>query len=82
MAAFGVNGGIVAWLYLDAPPATLIPGRTNGTLREGELTDGEVINVLAGQGVAGLLTAMRAGDTYVNVHTTQFSGGEVRGQID
>ena len=28
-----------------------------------------------------LLDAMRAGDTYVNVHTTQFPGGEIRGQI-
>ena len=29
-----------------------------------------------------LLEAMRAGNTYVNVHTTQYRSGEIRGQIE
>jgi hypothetical protein len=29
-----------------------------------------------------VIAAMRAGVTYANVHTAQFPGGEVRGQIE
>mgnify|MGYP006389280705 CR=1 FL=1 len=36
--------------------------------------------LLAGQ-LGELVAAMRAGVTYVNVHTTQFPGGEIRGQL-
>jgi hypothetical protein len=41
----------------------------------------------AGQGIQPgefeeLLRAIRAGKTYVNVHTTKFPGGEIRSQID
>jgi len=81
LAPAGTNGGIVAWLYPSAPPAVLIPGRTDGILAEGTIADAQVIGGLAGQGVAGLLAAMQAGNTYANVHTTQLPGGEVRGQI-
>jgi hypothetical protein len=28
-----------------------------------------------------LMALIQAGDTYVNVHTTQFTGGEIRGQM-
>jgi hypothetical protein len=31
--------------------------------------------------LADMLEAMAAGGTYVNVHTTQFRGGEIRGQV-
>jgi hypothetical protein len=80
-APAGVNGGIVAWLYPPAPPAQLIPGRSDGILAEGVITDAQVIGSLAGTGVAGLLAQIRAGNTYANVHTLQFPGGEVRGQV-
>jgi hypothetical protein len=41
----------------------------------------------AGQGIAAgefdeFIAAMRAGVTYANVHTAQFPGGEIRGQIE
>ena len=40
----------------------------------------------AGQGIAPgqideLMRAMRAGVTYADLHTTQYPGGEIRGQI-
>jgi hypothetical protein len=75
------TGGIVVWLYPDGPPATLIPGRTNGTLAEGDITDADVIGALAGQGIEGLLEAIEAGNTYVNVHTSANPPGEIRGQL-
>ena len=81
MAPPGVNGGIVVWLYPSAPPAQLIPGRSQGRLAEGEITQASVVNALAGQPLSALLTAMQAGNTYVNVHTSQFPGGEIRGQL-
>jgi hypothetical protein len=80
-APAGTNGGIVAWLYPSAPPSQLIPGRSQGILAEGVITDAQVIGSLAGTGVAGLLAEIRAGNTYTNVHTSQFPPGEVRGQI-
>jgi hypothetical protein len=82
MAPAGSNGGIVAWLYPAAPPAMLIPGRTQGTLTEGSITAANLVNALAGQPLGALLNAMQAGNTYVNVHTSQFPPGEIRGQID
>lgn len=30
---------------------------------------------------ADLFSAMRAGNTYLNIHTSQFGGGEIRGQL-
>ena len=80
--AFGVSGGIVAWLYPPAPPLQLIPGTFQGTLGEGAITDAQVIGSLAGTGLAGLLAEIRAGNTYVNVHTLAHPPGEIRGQID
>jgi hypothetical protein len=78
----GVSGGIVVWLYPAAPPAQLIPGRTQGVLFEGTITDADVVGTLLGQGLEGLLREIRAGNTYVNIHTLQFPPGEIRGQID
>jgi hypothetical protein len=80
-APAGVNGGIVVWLYPAAPPPSLIPGRSDGVLAEGVITDANVIGSLAGTGIAGLLAAIRAENTYVNAHTSQLQPGEIRGQI-
>jgi hypothetical protein len=81
-AAAGINGPIVVWLYPSAPPATLIPGRSQGTLAEGVITDASLVGPMAGQTLAALLNEIEAENTYVNVHTSQFPGGEIRGQID
>jgi hypothetical protein len=82
LAPAGANGGIVVWLYPSAPPAQLIPGRSDGVLAEGVITASSLVGSLAGQPLSALLAAMRDGRTYVNVHTSQFPPGEIRGQID
>ena len=82
LAAAGSNGGIVAWLYPPAPPLQLIPGRSQGTLGEGEITAASLVGSLAGKPLSDLIAAMQNGGAYVNVHTTQFPPGEIRGQID
>ncbi|MDZ7691457.1 MAG: CHRD domain-containing protein [Balneolaceae bacterium] len=80
-APAGQNGGVVVWLYPDSPPPQLIEGRFQGVLAEGTITADDLVGSLAGQSLAALIEEMRAGNTYVNVHTTQNPGGEVRGQI-
>jgi hypothetical protein len=84
----GTNGPVVLFLYPAAPPAVLIPGRTDGILSEGVATSGNVIvrpdSEVCPGGVAhldDLVEKMRTGGAYVNVHTSANPGGEIRGQI-
>ncbi len=77
----GVNGPVVAWLYPSGPPAMLIPGRFSGVLAEGTITASDLVGPLAGMCLSDLVTQMEAGNTYVNIHTTQYPAGEIRGQI-
>jgi CHRD domain len=76
-----VNGGVSAFLCGGGGKAAC---PASGTVT-GTVVAGDVIGP-AGQGIAAgefqeLLAAMRAGFTYVNVHTSNFTGGELRGQI-
>lgn len=80
-APAGQNGGVVAWLYPDGPPAQLIEGRSDGTLATGVITDADLVGSLEGQTVADLVDEISAGNAYVNVHTSQYPGGEIRGQL-
>jgi hypothetical protein len=81
LAPPGSNGAVVAWLYPSAPPAQPIPGEFNGVLGEGVITAASLVGPLQGQPLSALVEAMHAGNTYVNVHTSQFPPGEIRGQI-
>jgi hypothetical protein len=81
LAPAGVNGPVVVWLYPSAPPPQLIEGRFDGILAEGVITEADLVGPLAGQPLSALIEAMAAGNTYINVHTSQYPGGEVRGQI-
>jgi hypothetical protein len=81
LAPAGVNGPVVVWLYPDGPPPQLIEGRSSGVLATGTITADDLVGPLAGASLDDLLDAMRAGNTYVNVHTSQYPAGEVRGQI-
>jgi hypothetical protein len=81
LAPADTTGPIVVWLYPDAPPAQLIDGRFDGVLAEGTITAENLMGPLAGMSLSDLVAQMEAGNTYVNVHTTQHSSGEIRGQI-
>jgi hypothetical protein len=81
-APTGVNGPVVLWLYPNQPPAQLIPGGFRGVLRARTVTAADLVGQLAGQPLSALVDLMRAGETYVNVHTAQIPAGEVRGQIE
>ena len=78
----GVAGGIAVGFCggtgagaCPPPPATL-----TGTITSASVT-GPTDQGLAAGDLPALLTAMRAGVTYVNVHTTLFPSGEIRGQV-
>jgi hypothetical protein len=81
LAPAGDNGDIVAWLYPSAPPAQLVPGRFNGVLAAGVITDASLVGPLDGQTLADLITVIEEGNAYVNVHTSANPTGEIRGQI-
>jgi len=60
-----------------APPATI----------SGTITAADVTNLANERGISAgeldeLIRAVRAGATYVNVHSTRWPGGEIRSQID
>ena len=82
-----VNGAIVVWLCGTATnpgPAGTQPCVQSGTI-SGTITPANILTVTT-QGIATgefaeLVAAIRAGLTYVNVHTVQSPGGEMRGQL-
>ena len=73
--AVGVNGPIVVNLF--AAPAS---GPTSSINVSGTARAADVIGPLAGN-FAGLVSAIKAGTAYVNVHTSANAGGEIRAQI-
>jgi CHRD domain len=91
----GVNGGISVFLCTNlgngpagiqpcpAPPATI-----SGTILAADVSPNIPATAAARtQGIntgeiEELVKAMRAGATYVNVHSTLWPGGEIRSQID
>ncbi len=86
LGAAGTNGGISTFLCsnLGNGPAGTQPCPQQGTV-EGVIDAQDIIGPGA-QGIAAgeldeLLAAMRAGKTYVNVHSSIFPGGEIRAQI-
>ena len=77
----GGNGPPVVWLYPDAPPPVLIPGRTQGGLGYGSFSAADMMGPLAGMTLGAVRSAMDEGRAYVNVHTQANPGGEIRGTI-
>lgn len=85
----GVNGGIAVFLCTNlgnGPAGTPVcPGPRSGTV-SGTVTGAEIVGP-SGQGLttgefAELLRAIDRKVTYVNVHSSKHTGGEIRGQIE
>jgi len=81
--AAGVNGPVVAFLYGFGPVVS-----PDGVLSQGTLTAADVIPRPDSDACPGgladfadLVARIRAGDAYVNVHTLDNPGGEIRGQL-
>ncbi|HEY2923749.1 MAG TPA: CHRD domain-containing protein [Candidatus Eisenbacteria bacterium] len=89
MGATGANGPAVAILFGPVAPGG---GKKNGLLAAGMIKASDLIGTLAGKTIGDLVAEIRAGNTYVNVHTNDgvaeanrgagdFPDGEIRGQI-
>lgn len=85
----GTNGGIV--LYLCSNLGTGPAGTPSCPDREGEVSGTLDIDSVVSQTPQGIddtpkvlrnvIKSIRAGVTYVNVHSVRFPGGEIRGQV-
>ena len=69
------------WLYPPQPPPVVKKGKFTGVLARGTITAANLVGPLKGKAVEDLVRDIRAGDAYVNVHTTAHPAGEIRGQI-
>ena len=83
------NGPVMVFLCTNlgnGPAGTQACPPAGGTI-SGTWHSGDVLAGAAGQGIAAgefaeLIAAMRAGATYVNVHSTGHPGGAIRAQLD
>ncbi len=83
------NGGVAVFLCGGAKPACPASGTVTGTITAADVSVLPVTNgdSVIPQGIqpgdlAGLIKAIRHGDTYVNVHTATFPSGEIRGPVE
>jgi CHRD domain len=84
----GVNGGVFLFLCsnLVNPPAGTPACPAGGGTVTRTVTAADFVAVTAQNVPAGnfsnALRILRSGDAYVNVHTMNFLGGEIRGQVN
>ena len=85
----GVNGGVFIWLCGSAtapgPAGTPTCPAKGGTVT-GKVSATAVQSLEATQNLkagdwAGAERILRSGDAYINVHTANFPGGKIRGQV-
>jgi hypothetical protein len=79
-----VNGGVIAFLCGGGTkPACPASGTFTGTIVATDITPDATAQAqgIAPGEFAEVLRALRAGALYVNVHTSKFGTGEIRGQI-
>jgi CHRD domain len=84
------NGPIVAWLCDSAgnpsprestPACPAAGGTVEGVIARDDVGTGSAAQGIAAGEFAEFVQAIRAGVTYVNVHSVAFPGGELRSQI-
>lgn len=83
----GVAGNIFVFLCTNlgngtagTPACPANGGTVTGTVTAASVKAVATQNISAGD-FAALLRILRSGDAYVNVHTQNFPGGEIRGQV-
>lgn len=81
----GQNGPVMAWFVpteaARAPgTGSISVGSAGGMLRQNRVTRASLVMV-APFTWDSVITRMRAGSTYLNIHTRRNGGGELRGQV-
>jgi len=76
VAPVGVNGGVVVNLNPRASSST-----QNGLIAEGSITRVALVGSLSGYPLDTLFNRLERGLAYVNIHTSRFPEGEIRGQV-
>ncbi|MGM0427769.1 MAG: CHRD domain-containing protein [Thermodesulfobacteriota bacterium] len=77
----GKIGTPVAWLYPGTPPPKLLPGLFDGVLAQGTLTGADLMGPLRGKPLSSLITEIRRGNVYVNIHTRTHGRGDICGPV-
>jgi len=77
LAPAGQNGEVVADVFVGPKKV----GPFSGTLCEGSLRVADLKGPLSGKTMKAMISALRAGSTYVQIRTDSFPAGEVRGQL-
>jgi hypothetical protein len=86
------SGNIMVWLCdnpatnpapapVDVPECPQGGGMVTGTIRPADVGTGSGSQGIGTGEFAEFVAALRSGNSYVNVHTTQSQPGEIRGQI-
>ena len=83
--AAGANGPVMVWFFPSeasrAPgPGTGTAARVNGIVRVGRITRAGTL-FIAPFTWDSLITRINAGTAYANIHSRQFPGGVIRGQV-
>lgn len=77
------DGPVVVWLYPEeGQEPELVEGVFKGTLAEGTFTADDFVGPFEGLTVEKAHAEVEDQGAYVNVHTEQHPGGEIRGQIE
>jgi hypothetical protein len=77
LGAEGIEGIVLRYGAFHGPRV----GTTEAGEVQGSFTAPDPGNACGWQDLADVLGAMATGDVHVNVHSTQFPGGEIRGQV-
>ena len=77
-AEAGVAGPVGVTLFQGTPGAAFT---LNGTIAHGRILGPDRVNGCGWVNLRDVISALKSGDTYVNIHTLQSFPGEIRGQI-
>jgi hypothetical protein len=84
------NGGVVVFLCGGnvKPACPAVSGTVTGTITASDVSilpstngDSVIPQGIQPGNLAGLIKAIRTGDTYINVHSQNFPSGEIRSQV-
>lgn len=76
----GENGPVGVWIRPEEPPPH-DPIDVDGVYATGSVTEDDFVGPLEGESMEDLIREIEEGRIYLNVHTQEHRGGEIRGQL-